>query len=178
MFNFLAQYYDLIIAIAALGLSLAAFGLSFVAFFRTRNLQDYDYKARLDLLDEDISFSVESLPEGFRYSALIRNNGSKSLEIVGLRMDCGSSADPSRRMKHRLEGSSHLPPGESVAIQFQLKQSDVRATMKKLEVEECLFFLRVSYKDTRSKVVYVERELGGYSDEALRVIVPGGSTLT
>ena len=161
--NYLKVLFKYLIAHAGLLpliVSLISLGIAIGSYQMTRQAQYFEYTVRLQILDEEASFTEPS--KAFVYSAKIQNMSDKPVEIIGTLLDYGSERDPKKRWHLIGEGDFYLRPGEYREINFSLPQSNVNEIIKELKIDRCMFFLRVLYMSNVNKKAEALRLIGGY----------------
>ena len=148
----------LTIAIISLALSLVSTGIAVASFFHTKNLQSYEYAARLQLENERIVGGRG--PDVFHYSAELVNFGIKPIEVRDIWIDYGGSSD-GKYYKFNVEGSFYLPPGGKRNVDFGLSKQRYEEVLGKFELEECLFRLRICFANATGGTVESTRNLMG-----------------
>lgn len=157
-----------------------AAGLAVLAFVQHQRLikyQDFEYAIRLQLQDENISFSSIASQSAFRYTSKIVNSGTKTTEIDNVYIDYGSDDDPEKRFKHIVEGKFYLRPDDHREIEFNLTHSELEDTMQKFELRQCLFSLRVVYHEVTGKITQSARHLGNFGGEGIIFVAHHSSVL-
>ena len=148
----------LIIAVVSLALSLVSTGIAVASFLRTRRIQSFEYAARLQLENENIVGG--SGPEAFHYSADLVNSGLKPVEVRQIWMDYGGRSDGTY-YKFHVEGLFYVPPGGKRSIRFAMSKQDYEQLLKKFDLEECVFRLRICFSNATGGTVESTRNLMG-----------------
>lgn len=192
---------SLLLPIVSLLLSVVSIVIAVISLRRTSVYKKFDYAARIDIVDELIQFgrpagnqthiaSIGSgagkgdMPtlikggQGFGYRASLQNKGEKSIPIYGVHLDYGAKHDTGKRMKHTLEGRFHLAPGEAHQVEFSLPLSKIEKTMREFGVQQCLFWLRVTYESPNGKKSKFIRPLGGFEGGQVMFVANAGVTLS
>jgi hypothetical protein len=173
-----------LIALISILLSIVSTVIAVVSLRRTAIYEYFDYAARLDIEDELVQFARcvgeqtqiasmgsgakgKDLPrlnkdkEGFGYRASLKNKGEKGIPIASVHMDYGAKDDTDKRVKYVLEGKFHLASGEDRQVEFSLSYPEIEKTMQNLGIQQCLFWLRVTYENPNGKRLDLIRPLGG-----------------
>lgn len=164
-----------VLPIASIILSVISVFIAVWSFLRTRQLQEFEYAPRLQLINMKQAFSTGKV---FDFAAGLKNYGVKPVKIDRVYMDYGSKEYPDKRLHHEIEGDFYLSSEEEREFQFHLSKGDAEKTMKDFSTNSCMFYLRILYYDRKGKVREIIRDLGGYNRESAVFIVPRGETLT
>lgn len=166
------------VSILAIVLSAVSLAISVLAYRRSARLQDFEFKARLEIADEVARMATRSFPTAFHYTASLVNRGPKPVDVLRVIMDCGSKDQVEKREHHILYGRFTLPPGDKREVFFELSWKELDDLRRKLGVADCLFFLRVRIQGPSGEATEVGRSLGGVQGEGFLGVVPGGDLLT
>jgi len=190
-----------IVSIVSLLLSVVSTVIAAVSLRRTSVYEKSDYAARIDIVDELVQFGRPAgnqtyiastgsgagkgdIPtlikggQGVGYRASLQNKGEKSIPVHGVHLDYGAKYDTSKRMKHVLEGRFHLAPEEAHQVEFSLPLSEIEKTMRKFGVQQCLFWLRVTYENPNGKRSEFIRPLGGFEGGRVMFVADAGDALS
>lgn len=168
------------IPIVALFISLASFAISVASYRRSGALQDFDYAARMQVVDEQIGSSSPSLKDrpAFSYAAAIENRGAKPVKISDIYLDYGHKENERKRIKFHLEGETYLPPGAKHAVAKSVSWEDVNSLKEKFGIGECFFFLRIVFIDAKSRKRETARILSGFDGDTTVMFAQRGDVLS
>ena len=186
---------------AAIVISIASLVIAFKSYRRAGKYQAFDYSARLELVDEIVELPYESegktailttgsgakdgdfvtltkVPYSFGYRAARVNKGQKPVTVNSIFLDFGSSDNGERRVRLSLENRFFLPPQHTHRIEKILSSGEIAAAQKKLDLDECSFYLRVSYTTADKKEISSLRSLGGFSPGTVNIVANSSGTLS
>jgi hypothetical protein len=158
--------------------SLVSIWIAYKSFQRTKVFQEYEYAPRLQLNEEEgVAFASQTLVHlpAIRYKADIENRGSKPVEIASIYLDYGARDDPDKRMKYSVAGKMYLSAGQKYEIDVQRSWNDIADMKERFNIDQAMFFLRVSFYRPNGNLEESVRSLGGY-DDSTTVFVPQRST--
>ena len=166
--------------IPALLISLISIVLAYVSFKRTKIFQEYEYAPRLQLNDELAHFGSPSLPDrpAITYRAEIENRGSKPVEIESIHLDYGARDDSDQRMRYSVAGEMYLSPGQKHEINVTVDWSQVEEMKERFNINQAMFFLRVSFYRPNGNLEESVRSLGGYDGTTAVGVAQRKTTLT
>jgi hypothetical protein len=145
-------------------LSLISIVIAYLSFKRTKVFQEYEYAPRLQLNDELSHFGSRSLQDipTITYSAEIENRGSKPVEVESIYLDYGARYEPDKRMKYSVEGQMYLSPSQKHNINVTVDWSQVQEMKERFNINQAMFFLRVSFYRPNGNLEESIRSLGGF----------------
>jgi hypothetical protein len=162
--------------IPAFLISLLSIGLAYASYKRTKVFQEYEYAPRLQLNEEEMVLSDRELNRpAIRYSAEIENSGSKPVEIESIHLDYGAGDNSEQRMRYVVMGEMYLSPGQKHDLEVERSWEDVEEMKERYNINQAMFFLRVSFYRPNGNLEESVRSLGGY-DGSTTVFVPQRST--
>jgi hypothetical protein len=186
---------------AAIVISIASLIFAIKSYRRAGKYQAFDYSARLELVDEIVELPYKSegkftilstgsgtkdgdfvtltkVPYSFEYRADLVNKGQKPVTVNSIFLDYGSSANGERRVRLSLEGRFFLRPGDPHRIEKILTSGDIEKARKEFDLDECCFYLRVSYTTADKKEISSLRSLGGFSPGTVNIVANSSGTLS
>jgi hypothetical protein len=161
-------------------ISLISLWLAWRSYNRTKVFQEYEYAPRLQITEREQIFGSQShrATPAFRYAASIANRGHKAIELTRIYLDYGDADDPEKRMKRVVEGEMYVSSGDSHEIEVNVPWPDIEAMKDRFNIDQAMFFLRVSYKQPNGTVMETTRPLGGFDGETMVAVVTRGDRLT
>ena len=165
----------LTVALVSIVLSLISTGIAVASFLRTRRIQDYEYASRLQLEDEHVEGNGQE--NAFRYTATLVNFGTKPIQVDHIYVDYGGEAEGAY-YKFHIEGRFHLPPSGRRAIRFALPRKDYEEALRKFNLEQCLFRLRVCFLNATGGTVETTRKLLALGPGKVTSYVQRGDAIT
>ena len=170
---FVEMDYIAIATIILLGIPII---IKIASYFRKKIFQDYDYSARLQILDEQLTGGSPSLKDipALSYQAKIENRGSKPIKIDGLYLDYGDKVDSNKRMKRHIDGELYLSPGQMHEFGIEISWADVEQMKKRFNINHCFFFFRVAYHAPDGSIQENIRSLG----DTRTLVIQKGDCLT
>ncbi|HEY0072139.1 MAG TPA: hypothetical protein VGE04_19425 [Chloroflexia bacterium] len=151
----------------SLVISMLALLLSVFSLYRTWRYEEFEYAPRIQISDEEIGLGSLSLPDAFSYKAKITNKGTKPAYIDRVYVSYGSREDLKKRFHFVITGKQHLSPGESVDVDFHLSTIDMEEAMRKLGIDECMFFIRVLHRTAKGKIIEEGHGLAGFGSSVV-----------
>jgi hypothetical protein len=173
--NILMMYLPII----SLLISIVSMIIAYISLKRTKIFQEYEYIPRLQITDEQIMYGTEELPNipALSYSSKIENRGAKPVKIDTVYLDYGENADPKKRMKYSVEGEIYLAAGQEHNIERNITWHQVEEMKKRYNINQAMFFLRVSYHKPGNKIKESLCALGGFDGRSRVKVVRRGDTL-
>lgn len=167
----------IVISSVALLLSLVSTLIGVASFRRSRRVQEFDYATRLQIEQEEVRAGGRRPEDAFSYSAQLLNSGQKPVKIDCVYIDYGGNTLETS-MHFLVKGDCHLSPTSKLPIEFLLSQADYRAALAKFDLGECLFRLRVRYRNMTGGVVETQRMLMAIGPGSTTVYARFGDALT
>ncbi len=164
--------------VVSLVISLISAFIAGVSFLRTMKLQEFDYATRLQVVDESIVGQGPGSDDAFSYEANLENHGIKPVKVDSVYIDYGSKESMNKRLKYHVEGEFYLVSGEKRKISFQLKKNDFNEALKKFEITQCYFYLRICFQSSTGKNIEATRSLVGLGENSTTIIVNRGEILS
>lgn len=164
--------------VVSLVVSFVSAGIAVASFNRTRKLQEFDYAARLQVADESIYGQGPGPDDAFTYEANIENRGQKPVKVDSVYLDYGGKESLNKRLKHYVEGEFYLGAGEKRKISFRLRKNDFNEALKKFEIDQCYFYLRVRFFSPTGTIIETTRPLMGLGENSNTIFARKGEILS
>jgi hypothetical protein len=107
----------------------------------------------------------------------LENWGLKPVRIDSVYVDYGSKDSHDKRYKHQIEGEFYLGPSEKRKVSFQLPKKNLRDALRKFGVDQCYFYLRVSFYTPTGTIVETTRPLMGLGERSTTFFAQKGEIL-